>query len=286
MEALSSLTRSKTVGWKWDVSVSYLRDYCVLLLENEILLWILESHFILSFSTFSVAREKISQTFRDAMGDTYSSSNPYKRKRRSFEKKHNAIVDIIKRRRGSSPTSVMPLGAFSPTSPPSPDPGMGMSGDLQQLAPHPAALAAVPTTSTPQQNKTAMDDAINRPGQIGFARRLSLQMGMAAGAPQHYHHRPHPITPSPHHHAVVRMRAPLPAAGGMFPVDLHHHHLPPHFMAAGSPHHPVAAHAMPPLVPPHRRSSMPAGYHPAIMSDMMHRQRMARNAAMMGRTSN
>ena len=225
------------------------------------------------------------------MGDSYSSSNPYKRKRRSFEKKHNAIVDIIKRRRGTSPTSVSQSGAASPSTPRTPESYKRINGDLPplpQLAPQPSTATAVaaanttPGSGTPQQQpytqSSSVLDMYRRPGQIGFARRLSMQMGMPAGrlpastTRQHHEAYHHHITPSPHQHQAPVMNHPLLAGARGFAVPVRH----PHFAAA------TASDALHPLdVPSHRRSSLPAAYNPALMSELIQRQRLARNAAMM-----
>lgn len=228
------------------------------------------------------------------MGDSYSSSNPYKRKRRSFEKKHNAVVDIIKRRRGTSPTSVSQSGSSSPPTPPSPESYRRINGELPplpQLAPQPSTAArvaaiATPVSTTPQQQQqqsSSLLDMYRRPGQIGFARRLSMQMGMPAGrlpvatTPQRHQAYQRHITPSPHHRdQSPSMNHSLLA--GVRGLPMRH----PHYTVAGSPHSAAAAaDAMHPLgVPPHRRSSLPAGFNSALMSELIQRQRLVRNAAM------
>ncbi|CAB9514988.1 Nitrilase family, member 2 [Seminavis robusta] len=218
-----------------------------------------------------LAREKISQTFRDAMGDSYSSSNPYKRKRRSFEKKHNAILDIIKRRRGSSPTSVLQSGASSPSSPNTPEPALVAAAEAanQTIPKRPSVVAsttagASPPISPPQAAPAMLDNMAMfskrpGPGQIGFARRSMLHFGLpAAGA------APPTAVAAPmfaHHHqpnmAAFRMRPSMP------PI-----------------HRPVPHH-LAPLAP--RRSSLPI--NPALFTSADLLQRQAAAAALFRRPS-
>jgi hypothetical protein len=167
-------------------------------------------------------REKISQTFRDALGDTYSSSNPYKRKRRNFEKKHNVTMDVVrmdaKRRRGSSPTSVVMASPRSSTAP-SPEP------TEQQLMPQ---TPTSPPQISPQIMRPSLMNMM-RPGQIGFARRSMLQFG---GMMKHRHAMlarrgsPARSMPAP---GMMGMRRPMPhfAPGRLPPM------MPP-FPGAGS----------------------------------------------------
>lgn len=254
-----------------------------------------------------LAREKTSQTFRDNLGDTYSSSNPYKRKRRSFEKKHNAIVDIIKRRTSPPTSAAQQSGSSNQISPSrSPEPSTGKVQPLTQFASNPKAFATAataPVLATPQ-------NAFSRPGQIGFARRLSMQMGMPNGsfpgaAPQH-HHLLQAAAPSPHHHhhhaaAIHHLRRmhsnSMSLAGGAV-VSVHQPQ--PHFAAVATapghytPHPPPACAGMPPLntgaagLSSYRRaSSMPApAFDPVLMNELMNRQRMARATAMLRHSSN
>lgn len=202
------------------------------------------------------------------MGDTYSSSNPYKRKRRSFEKKHNAIMDIIKRRRGSSPTSVLQSGASSPNSPSSPEP----SNNSVDISGADLPLPSVTPSPDSRQNP-ALLEMFKRPGQIGFARRSMMQLGMGPRAPA----PTGPMFPKPqmnHMPALQAMRPPV-MAGGMVPQL---RRPMPQFGTAGLPSPVMGLGAsMPP-----RRSSMPMPYNPALMADMMSRQH---HMAMVRRTS-
>jgi len=218
-----------------------------------------------------LAREKISQTFRDAMGDAYSSSNPYKRKRRSFEKKHNAIMDIIKHRRGSSPTSVVQSGASSPNSPPSPELSTN-SVDVSAMAPLPSVTQS-PELNPPHQNPALMD-MFKRPGQIGFARRSMMQFGMAP-PPPHPATGPMYVKPQMAHMPPIHsMRTPV-MPGAM----IHQLRRPmPHFGAGIAA--PAVGLGAPTMSMPPRRSSMP--YNPALMADMTSRQH---HMAMVRRTS-
>ena len=241
---------------------------------------------------FTVAREKISQTFRDAMGDSYSSSNPYKRKRRSFEKKHNAIVDIIKQRSDTSSTSMAQPGVSNSPSPPSRALHERLSGDLLQLpqlashssrgAPVVAARPLIPAHQQQQQKQNSSPLDMNKfPGQIGFARRLSMQMGMSAGQFR--------SATSPQHHEANRgfnqtSVADHPLLVGSRDLANRDQHSVPHLAASHfflSPA--VAGRALYPIgVPFHRRSSLPGAYDPALMIELVQRQRLQRNSDMMG----
>jgi hypothetical protein len=201
-----------------------------------------------------LAREKVSQTFRDAMGDTYSSSNPFKRKRRSFEKQHIAIADAIKRRRGSSPTSVVSPGVSStppsPTSPQTQASPMVKLSQMQHLHQTPSAIS--------QSHHSMMMQMNVRPGQIGFARRCSMmQMGAATGNSHLASFARNPTT---------SLQRPVP-------------------QMAVTP----GAFSLPRRVSleMERRTSMSTAYNPALVmnAEMMIRQRMAQKAAMMRRFS-
>lgn len=206
-------------------------------------------------SLFS-AREKISQTFRDAMGDAYSSSNPYKRKRRSFEKKHNAIMDIIKRRRGSSPTSVAQSGASSPPTAPSPEP----SAIEARTVSVPPAMPSSPPPLSPSHQSPALMDLYKLPGQIGFARRSMLQFGIN--------------TPSVATSAAMHSALPLPPVRSRASVMLPISRPVPHFAVPSA----MSFQA--------RRTSLQGpSYSPALMADVMNRQRLVQSAALIRRTS-
>jgi hypothetical protein len=217
------------------------------------------------------AREKISQTFRDAMGEAYSSSNPYKRKRRSFEKKHNAIVDIITHRRGSSPTSVLQSGSSGP---PTPEPVSANDTTTAAIRSSvvSSTLATCPPISLPQPAPSTimLDDLAmfnKRPGQIGFARRSMFHFGLpgVGNLP--------PLVGRSTSMPMSPMSLATASALGMFRRPI------PMFAGAGS------TVSMPPLAPLSRRVSLP--FNSALLSaEMIHRQRMAmRHAAMIRRPS-
>ena len=187
------------------------------------------------------------------MGDAYSSSNHYKRKRRSFEKKHNAIMDIIKRRRGSSPTSVAQTGASSPPCAPSPEPS-AMEARAMAV---PSSVTPSPPMSPSHQSPNLMD-LYKRPGQIGFARRSMLQLGIT-----------NPCAPGVGMHpamSIPQIRARPPVMGLSRPI--------PHFAVPSA------------LSVPSRRISMPgAAYNSALMADVMNHQRLVQSVALMRRSS-
>lgn len=198
-----------------------------------------------------LAREKVSQTFRDAMGDTYSSSNPFKRKRRSFDKQHTAMADVMKRRRGSSPTSVVAPGVSTPPSHSPPQIQTSSMGRLPQLQ-----LPYQTPSAIPRSHHAMMMQMNVRPGQIGFARRCSmLQMGAATD----------------NSHPALFARNPTPAL---------HRPVPQLAVSPGI--------SLPRRVSleMERRTSMPTTYNPALVmnAEMMIRQRMA-HTAMMRRAS-
>jgi len=219
------------------------------------------------------------------MGDAYSSSNPYKRKRRSFEKKHNAILDVVKRNRRDSlsPTSVVhSSGANSPatTTTATTTPSSASSSSSSSPSPEPRMPGVASAASLSAAAVTASNSMLKRPGQIGFARGSMLQFGLGATPPLHHHNLSHhqasssPYAQHPLHYSIGSSTSSLhqqqmAAAAAVAQHRRHQHHLSMSTAAAPLPagvlpssYHSFYASGVNAL--PSRRVSMPlyASYPP------------------------